>query len=211
MDCPGPLRIRIGGIKKDQKRLSKLFQFCDDPIFCLQIILSRNIAYRTVGGDYNTDRRMLGNYLSGAQLRCLAHGDIMVDPGSCYHSRLVVLRLSGGSRDQITNTVDQANRKGGAIIHINSNSLFRHKFGFRCHNGSSGTALGQFIPGPFPPIDIFDVWDHQRFHETLDKSGLSRADRADHTNVYVTIGTLGNIIINLIFFHRPLPLIVSSE
>ena len=61
--------------------------------------------------------------------------------------------------------------------------------------------MGQFIHRAFPAEFAVDVGDDQGIHKALDEGRFSRPDGADHANVDIALGSLGNIMINIAFFH----------
>ena len=143
---------------------------------------------------------MILHHLFGTQLRRLGHGNLMVIPGGGHHPGRPVLRGPHGPGHHIAHGVDHPHpelcRPVGGDFH-----RLRHEFRLRGHNGLTGAALGQLIPGPLLPVRVGDVGNHQLLHHPLDEGGLPRPDRAHHAHINISAGSGCNLLING-FFHR---------
>ena len=195
-DGLGPVTAGIHGVQQHDKRLPQFLQLPDDPFLRLQIVLPGDVGHAAVGGDDDTDGGVLRNNLPGADLRCLGHGDLMVVPGSRDHAGRVILVLADGALHHIAYAVDEPHGEGRASLQLNLGRLLRDKFRLRRHDGPSGAALGQFIPGPFPTVDIFDIRNDLRLHEPLDESGFAGPHWPHDTDVDIPRRAGGNVLID---------------
>ena len=195
-DGLSPAVLGIGGIQQDDEGLPQLLQLPDHPLLRLQVVLPGDIRDGAVGGDDDADGGVLGDHLSGADLRRLGHGDLVVVPGSGDHPGGVVLHLSDGALHHVAHAVDQPHGKARPVRQLDLGGLLRDELGFGGHDGPAGAALGQLIPGPFLSVDVVDVGDHLGLHEPLDEGGLPGAHGAHHADVDIPSGAGGDILID---------------
>ena len=190
-------------IDDHKKGFAGLLHIPDRPPFRFQIILSGNICNRAVGGYHQADGTVVFHHLSGTQFRSLCHGNGRFRPGGCHHSGNALLLRTYRTGDHIAYGVDHPHPHGGLALGRDLHSLFRHELRFAGHNGSAGTALGQFIPGSGLPVGICDGRDHQILHDPLDQRGFSGPHRTHHTDIYISAGSGGDVLVNS--FHSQPP------
>ena len=153
------------------RRTMKLLKRPDDPFLRFPVVLPGNAGDAAVSGDDDADGGVLPDDLPGTGLRRLRHGDLMVKPGGGHHPGGIPLQLAHGPGHHVAHTVDEPNGEGRTSLQRHVGGLLRHELGLRRHDGAAGAALGQLIPGPLPAVDVVDVGDDLRLHETLDEGG----------------------------------------
>ncbi|MNL55348.1 hypothetical protein D3C87_1787560 [compost metagenome] len=83
--------------------------------------------------------------------------------------------------------------------------IVRYELRFSRHDRASRGALRQFVHRSYTIRLVLDVRNDHRFHEALDKGGLSGANGADYSKVDVSTGTFGNVLNDIDSFqHDPL-------
>ena len=195
-DGLGPLRPGLLAVQKDDEGFSKLLKLPDDPFLRFPVVLPGNAGDAAVSGDDDADGGVLPDDLPGTGLRRLRHGDLMVKPGGGHHPGGVPLQLAHGPGDHVAHAVDEPNGEGRASLQRHVGGLLRHELGLRRHDGAAGAALGQLIPGPLPAVDVVDVGDDLRLHETLDEGGLPGPHRAHDADVNVARRPCGDALID---------------
>ena len=190
------LAVRIAGVQQHHKGLSDLLQFPDHPFLCFFVILPWNIRHRTVRGNDNAHSRVIGNHLLRADLCRLCHGDLVIVPGRHHHAGRQILKLPHSAGHHISHTVNKPNGEADAFLQLYLHSFLRYKLRFGGHNGTSRTALGQFILCPVASIYVVDMGDHLRFHKTLDKGGLPCSDRSHHADIHTVLRPCRHVLID---------------
>ena len=173
----------IGGVQQHQKRLTDLLQFPDDTFLRLQIVLPGNVCDGTVGGDDDAHGGVVGDDLTGADLRRLGHGDLVVVPRGHHHAGRQIFELAHGAGHHVAHAVDEPHGEGHVILQSDADSLLRHELWLRGHDGAAGAALRQFILRPVAAVRIVDVGQDLRLHEALDEGGFTRPHRAYHPDI----------------------------
>ena len=125
----------------------------------------------------------------------------VLEPGGGDHARASVLQRAYGAGHHVTYTVDEPHRKGGPVLQRDFHSFLGDKFGFRSHDGAAGTALGQLVAGALSPVDVIDVRNDHGLHEAFDKGRLPRPHRPHHADIDISLGTQGDILVDLALFH----------
>ena len=91
-----------------------------------------------------------------------------------------VFHLPGRAIHHKSHAVHHPQGKRRAILQLERDRLLRNELWFRRHNGFSGSALRQLIPGSGASVFVVDPRDHHGFHEALDERGFPGTRRSDH-------------------------------
>lgn len=108
--------VRIPGVQQHQKGLPRLLHVSHRPCLRLQIVVPRDIGDASIGGHHHANGTVILHDLPGSQLCCLGHGDLMVIPWRCHHSRLSVLLCAHGPGHHIAHRVNEAHPKPGFSV-----------------------------------------------------------------------------------------------
>ena len=200
-DGLGPLGPGLGGVEYHQEGLAQLLQLADDPLLRLQVVLPGDVGDGAVGGYHDADGGVLGNDLPGANLGGLGHGDGLGEPGGGHHPGGVVLQGAHRTGHQVAHAVDEPHLEGGPAVHGDLHRLLGDEFGLGGHDGAARAALGQFILGPLPAVDVLDARDDHGLHEPLNERGFSSPHRPHHADIDISLGSQGDILIELALFH----------
>ena len=173
----------LRGIQQHHKGPADLLQLADHALLRLQIVLPWDICDGAVCGDDHAHGRMVGDDLTGADLRGLGHGDLVVEPRRHDHAGRQVLELAHSPGDHVPHAVDEPHGKGRISLQLDADGLLRHEFRLRRHDGAAGAALGQLILRPVAAVGIVDVGQDLGLHEALDERGFARAYRADNADI----------------------------
>ena len=201
LDGLGPVAVGLGGVEQHHKGLAHGFEFLNDPLLRLQVVLPRDVGDGSIGGHHNANGGVVSDNLLGAQLRRLGHGNLVVHPGGGHHPGLVSVHLPHGSGHHVAHAVNEPHGEGAAVLHGQAHRILRDEFGLGGHHHAAGPALGQLIPGPVPQVGVLDFRQHHSLHKALDEGGFSRANRTNHPNVNIALGALGDILIQFVVIH----------
>ena len=149
---------------------------------------------------------MISDHLPGSKLCSLGEGDLVVKPGRLYQPLLLILHMTRGPLYHKAHTVNQAHSGFNPVVQGNFCRLLWDKFGFRCHNGFSRSALGQFIPADGAQMFVLHGRKNQKLHEAFDKGGFPRPHRPHHSNIDFSPGSGFNISVYIKIVHKNTPL-----
>ena len=152
---------------------------------------------------------MLLHDLLSSQLCGLGHGNRLGAPGRRDHPGLTFFLGTHSTVDHIPHRIDHADPHFCGVVRGDLHSFLRHEFRLAGHNGLTGAALGQFIPGPFLPVGILNVGDHQLFHYAFDKGRFAGSNRTNDANIDVSTGSCSDISINS--FHSQPPCAFTTQ
>jgi len=141
--------VRVHAVQRHHKRFVHLLKLGNHPLLRLDILRTRNFGDAAVGGDHNANGGMVGNYFSGANLRCPGKRDFMVKPGSFYHPFRIIFNVSGSSVYHKSYAVNEPYLGLDPVSKLDFCRLLGNKFRLCSSNGFPARALGQFILCPY--------------------------------------------------------------
>ena len=170
-----------------------------------QIILSGNIGDSAVGGHHNTDGAVSVHDLFRPQLCCFRHWDFMIIPWGGHHSGDTFLLSPHRATHHVANGIDHTNTQLCRSVRRNFHRFLRYELRLGSHDGLTAAALGQFVTGSLLAIWVFNAGNDQFFHDSLDQGGFSGSHRPHNTDVDITAGSCGNVLINAFHSQPPNP------
>ena len=187
----------MAAVQDQDKGLADLLQLPHHPLLRLLVGLPAQVGDAAVGGDHQPDGGMIGDDLSGTDLRRLLKGNVVVEPGGMHHPGRAVLLGAQRALHQIAHAVHHAHPDGGLIVQRDADRLAGHEFGLGGHDGLAAAALGQLVGEPLPPGARRHAAQDQLLHHAGDQGAFARAHRPDHADVYVAVGSFGNIAVQI--------------
>ena len=200
----GLLAVRTCGIEHDDERLVDRMKLRRDARFAVHIIFTGKLAEAAVAGHKHADRGMIRYHLLRADFRRLVKRHAFLRPRRHHHARLVALEVSERLGHDIAHTVDHLHGERRAAVERHFDRIVRDKFRLRRHHGFSRRRLRHFILGALSVVIVFDVRNHKRFHEFLNKRRFSRSDGTDNADIDIAAGTRRYIAVNIGIGHIPL-------
>ena len=200
----GLLAVRTRGVEHDDKRLVDCMKLRRDARFAVHIIFTGKLTEAAVTGHKNADCGMVCYNLLRADFRRLVKGHAFLRPRRHHHARLVALEVSKCFGHDIAYAVDHLHGECRAAVERYLDRIVRDEFRLRRHHGFARRGLRHFILGALSVIIVFDVRNHKRFHEFLNKSRFSRSDGTDNADIDIAAGTRRYIAVNIGIGHIPL-------
>ena len=133
--------LRVRTVEQNQKRLPDCLKLFDHTPLSLNIGSAVEVRNAPVRGDDEADRCMICNDLSGADLRSLPHGNLMVKPRRCHETLAGLIELTGSAGNHEADAVDQTYGSLHVLGQRNRDCLLGDKFRLGGHDRLTGSAL----------------------------------------------------------------------
>ena len=140
---------------------------------------------------------MLSYYLFGPHLSSHIKRHRVVKPRGINHSWRIILNISDGTGNYVAYTVYHAYIKACPALNIHTHCLFGDKLRFGGHNGLACRGLRQFIYCSFFSEIAFYIRYNKLLHKPVYECGFTRSYRSNHTYVYISACSCGDIGINI--------------
>jgi len=188
--------VRVATVEQNHKRLVYSLQLIYDAFFRFFVLCTGDVGDTPVCGDYQPYRRMFVDDLLRADFRRHIKRNLGIKPRGEYHSGRFVFDVADSTRNNITNTVNQADVHGRIVFKRDVNRLFRNKLRLGSHDCLARRRLGQLVNRTLPPKIAVDIRNNNVVHKLAYKCGFAGTYRTNYAYIDIPVSSLRNVLIN---------------